>query len=252
MSATNYGQNLLDLLPERPKEWRRVITADANIDVSVSSLILEPNDIFRAKFRTSLSKSEEAFEKPGVKYKTRLETVQFDSRNQMYRVVETVLLDSSDKTVFSSGPVMTARWREIGRTAGRMYSAASELRPLGSWTIASVRYADGGQPSSEEAPDLTKLIGSNVSARMEQFQVARETCRYPAYESQTIDDKTFEKAVGVPFKTAGLVTESLDALLIRCRSNDNVAELHLLFLLPADKAVLFSGGVLLDLEKPKY
>src|SRR5688500_16290248 len=84
-----HGQNLLDLLPrDRQKEWQRIVTGpDSTTDVSTQSLVLEPDGIFRAKFRTTFSKSEKSFERPGVKYKPRLETIQFDSRKYLYRIL---------------------------------------------------------------------------------------------------------------------------------------------------------------------
>src|SRR6186713_745693 len=106
LPSIGYGQGLSLPIPEKnSKEWRRINTGqDSTTDIGVASLVLEPNGLFRATFRISLSKSEEAAEKPGAKYKTRLLTIQFDTRKTAYRIFETSLLDSSDKVVYASGP----------------------------------------------------------------------------------------------------------------------------------------------------
>ena len=72
MPSVGYSQLSLPI-PDRSKEWRRIYTdQESTTDVGVSTLVLEPNGLLRATFRISLSKSEEAAEKPGAKYKVRL------------------------------------------------------------------------------------------------------------------------------------------------------------------------------------
>jgi hypothetical protein len=255
VSASFAQQNLLDLLPDRQKEWRRIITeADSNIDVSTSSLLLEPNGRLRATFRYRLSKQENAFEKPGAKYKTRLETLQFDTRENTYRVIETTLLDSSEKVVYASGLHMTRDWKPIrGRTAGRFYQTAVALPPLGAWTVVAAHYPDGTVPrSNNEHPTTTPLIRSRVDTRVDQFEVGRNACSTPSYESASFRDDEFVKWTGFTLKDMGFSTNNVDAIKIKCESPGRSSEIHLLLLASVDRAKLLSGGVVLDLEKLEY
>lgn len=237
---------------ENKKDWQRIISAaDSNIDVGTSSLVLEPNGLFRAQFRTILSKSEEAFEKPGVKYKTRLETIQFDSRKYVYRVVETTLLDSSEKPVFTFAP-KTDLWKVVGRTAAKFYGAAAGLPPLGSWRITGIRYADGKPASSEDDAQFAILYGSDITVRLERFGIGREVCSAPRYESESLSDAEFAKWTSRSLKDVGFTGEKIDALKIRCDQQGGSSELHFLFPGSAETATLMSGGALFDLEKLKY
>ena len=246
------GQNLLDLLPRDPqKEWQRIVTGpDSTTDLSTQSLVLEPNGIFRAKFRTTFSKSEKSFEKPGVKYKTRLETIQFDSRKYLYRILGSALLDSSEKPVFTAD--VPGDWRPVrGRTAGVLYSAASRLGPLGWWTVVGVRYFDGVTASPEDDPDLAQLKGRGVTTQLEKFEVGKVTCSPPSYEMRSIRNDEFAKATGRSLRAAGFSGDQLESLLIKCQPIGGSSELHILVFGPNDQATLLSGGVLLDLEKLK-
>ena len=251
MPATGQITNPI-FIGEHKKEWQRVITSqDSNIEISSSSLVLGPNDLFSAKFRTILSKSEQAYEKPGVKYKTRLETIQFDAKKQVYRILETSLLDSSEKPVLTFAPQREV-WKPIGQTAGKLYGAASILPPLGAWRVTGIRYADGKPVSSEDDAQFTKLYGSDITVRMERFGIGREVCSAPNYESGSLTDAEFAKWTNRSLKEVGFAAGKIDALKIRCEPKGGSSELHFLFLGPADTATLLSGGALFDLEKLKY
>jgi len=245
-----HGQSVRVFLPERAKDWQRVVTAaDSTIDVNISSLVLEPNGIFRATFRTSLAKSEEAFEKPGVKYKTRVETIQFDSRTQAYRSIETTLFDSSDKSVLASGSKTGAKWRPLGSTAAKMYGAALRTGPFAAWRIARVRYADGRVVTSDEDAQLAQLSGATVWIEFDRFAIARDECRKLSYESREIGNDEFHKWTGKSLKDVGLEDEKISALKISCEQKPGAFELHYLFGGSDGRATLLSGGVLIDLEK---
>ena len=131
MPSVGYGQLSLPI-PDRSKEWRRIYTdQESTTDVGVSTLVLEPNGLLRATFRISLSKSEEAAEKPGAKYKVRLLTIQFDAWKKTYRVFETTLQDSSEKVVYASGPNSAAAWKPLARSSNTYFTSALALPPLG-------------------------------------------------------------------------------------------------------------------------
>ena len=64
--------------------WQRVFTGDDfTVDVNTTSLTLEPH-VFRARFRTVLSKPETISSNSPTKYKTRLETIEFKTDKLRY------------------------------------------------------------------------------------------------------------------------------------------------------------------------
>ena len=253
LPAFAYGQNILDLLPERKNEWQRVSTDTYGvIDVNTSSLVLETNGRIRATFRTTLSKQEQLVEKPGTKYKIRLDTFQFDSREGTYRLIETDLLDSRGNVVYASGMNTTGAWKPLhGRSAGQFYQTAIALPPLGAWTVVAARYPDGTVPrSKDDDPSGPTLLRSRVMTELHNFEVPGEKrCTTPSYESASLKNDEFAKWTGFSLKDAGFVTDKVDAIKIRCASSDLTSEIHVLLFTAANRATLLSGGVLLDLER---
>jgi len=233
-------------IPDRPgKEWLRITTAqDSTTDVGVSTLVLEPNGLFRATFRISLSKSEDAAEKPGAKYKVRLLTLEFDPTKPAYRIFETTLLDSSDKVVYASGPISSGTWRPFVRTSqtyNTYYSTALNLPPLGLWKITS---SSNSQPSSSgDGP-------SSVAATMDRFQIGRITsCSRPSYESAPMTRDDLAKLTGLSKNAFQLSDEKVNVVKIRCDSANITSETHILILKSVDRAILLSGGDVYALEK---
>ena len=241
-------------LPEGGKEWKRISTeADATIDVSRSSLVLESNGRLRATFRFSLAKQENAVEKPGAKYKTRFETIQFDARESKYRIVETKLLDSRGKVVYKSGFQLTRPWKEFNSSAAsEFYRAAIELSPLGAWSVVAARYPYGTTQDDENDPNTTLRRHSVVSTQIDKFEVGKKSCLSPTYEPSILRADEFVKWTGFTLKDAGFSTDTVDAIKIKCESSKLVSEIHVLLLASATRATLLSGGVIIDLEKIEY
>lgn len=242
-------------LPEGNKEWKRISTdADAAIDVSTSSLNLESNGRIRATFRFSLAKQETAYEKPDAKYKTRLETIQFDARDDTYRIIETKLLDSRGKVVFESGLDLNRPWKPINSvTAGKFFSVAVGLSPLGAWSVVAARYPHGSpSPTEEDSPIDALKTNTMVSTRINKFEVGKKSCSTPTYEPSMIQADEFIKWTGFSLKDAGFSTDKVEAIKIKCETSQLVSEIHVLLLASATRATLLSGGVILDLEKLQY
>ena len=229
--------NLLELFPDRKSEWKRLSTDDnSTTDVSVSSLVFESNGIFRATFRIQVGKPERAIEKPGIKYKTRMMTLQFDSRKNAYRTFETILLDSSKKVVYESGKLVDAPW--IPGQAGIFYRAASKLSPLGLWSVVS----------SSDSVASGHITG--LTTQLDRFQIGRTSCSVPDYESVSMTRDEFAKLSGI--RTAASIvdmsTDKENAVKIKCSTSNLTSEVHFLILKSLDRAILLSGGELYVLE----
>jgi hypothetical protein len=93
---------LLFVAAQEKDKWKRVYTYDDSV-VELNKTKLEQVDerAARADFRTVYSDQQPLRGKPGVKYKTRFETIEFRCTSGQYRVVEVKLLDSKGKAVDS-------------------------------------------------------------------------------------------------------------------------------------------------------
>ena len=241
MPSIGYGQLSMPI-PDRNKEWRRISTdQESTTDVGVSTLMLEPNGILRTTFRIGLSKSEDAAEKPGARYKTRMLTIQFDSRKKAYRVFETTLLDSSEKVVYSSGPNPAAVWRPLARSSNTYFTAALALPPLGTWKVTS----------SSDTEAMTSASGPlSIAMTMDRFQVGRTTCSTPSYESASMTRDEAAKLTGLSPNGIQETDENVNVVKIKCESPTLTSEIQFLILRrTADRAILLSGGNLYALEK---
>lgn len=98
---------------EKEKDkWQRVYTyEDSVIEMNAAKVTFVNNDIGRVVFRTVWSKSQNLREKPGLKFKTRLETIEFKCGESRYRIYQVTLLDSKDKTVESYEMDQNEEWK---------------------------------------------------------------------------------------------------------------------------------------------
>lgn len=229
--------------------WQRVITGPGfNIDVGIESLKLEANRNFSAKFKTTLSKSEPVDVKSGAKYKTRLETIEFDANSRKYRIQETTFLDSNGKLIISSA---STEWKQIrGGTASTLFQRAIGLPPFGWWKVATYHYADGKPAATDDPPDLKKLIGASLFLTFDNAQLAGKTCAAPTYELKKISDGEFTKRTGSPLQAIGVEGASLDAIIMTCERNRSDLPQTFFLQLPNRRILLLWDGVFVELERP--
>src|SRR5262245_48926173 len=121
LGNTDYSQKNSD-------KWLRVVTGEESVmDLDKFSLVLEPNQLLHADFRTTLLKEEPIPEIPNARYLTRVDTIQFSVKDEEYRILKSTLFDSSGKAVLSSQPRNATSWKPGGY---RLYSAAIQLAPF--------------------------------------------------------------------------------------------------------------------------
>ena len=105
--------------------WQRVYTGEDSIieidtsrvtfvEYSTAKKVTFTYSTGRTRFRTIYSKPEALKEKPGVKYKTRLETIDFNcaANTARYRLYEATLLDEKGKVIKTFGWDPAAEWKE--------------------------------------------------------------------------------------------------------------------------------------------
>jgi hypothetical protein len=237
---------------EEKEAWRRVYTGeDSVIDINVASLVFETGHILRVGIRTVLSKTESLRGQPETKYKSRLETVEFKLPTSQYRYLETSLLDSAGKTVWSDEPNPAQDWRALkeGGMMKRLSDAARQLPPFGSWKVIDYCFADG---PSDDSQEFRRFIGTRVRIAPDRMEVGTKICSLPAYQSKSFSDKEFDREVGISMLTLGIKENHAETLVVRCESNDWKPPQSLLVKLPEGRLLMLWQGVFLVLKKERY
>lgn len=234
-------------------QWLRVVTDEESIiDVDRSSLVLEENRIIRAKFRTTLLKSERIAGKPDIKYQTRLDSIQFNIKDRHYRIFESTLFDASGKVVSSYQSSVADGWKALkGRTGSRLFHAASQLSPFGTWKVLSYHYANGDPPASDDPSELKSLVGTDILLLLDRVQVGKRSCSSPVFESKTITDDEFVKRVGSPLKSLGISTDKVEAIMLKCEGRDQFPSQTFILRLSDGNALMLWDGVFLEIERAR-
>ncbi len=94
-------------------EWYRVYTFDESVIEMNTSKLLLGGDIGRVTFRWIFDQPEALSGHPELKYKTRLEAIEFRCTDQRYRYYEVTLLDSTGKIIRSELMSPPYEWHEI-------------------------------------------------------------------------------------------------------------------------------------------
>jgi hypothetical protein len=130
--------SVLSAAQEKKEKWQRVYTGeDSIIEIDISKVTFVEYNVSRkvtfsyktgrVAFRTILSKPEAMNGDPAVKYKTRLETIEFQCNETsnvelkrypplavgQYRHYETTLLDDKGKVVKTYGRGASQEWKEV-------------------------------------------------------------------------------------------------------------------------------------------
>jgi surface-adhesin protein E len=114
-------------------KWQRIYTyGDAIIQMNISRITFGTGTIGRVRFRTVYSKSQISRASSKVKYKTRLETIEFKCNANQYRLFQSSLLDSQGKAVQSYEQELPDEWRQVrsGSMMERLFGPACKLIDL--------------------------------------------------------------------------------------------------------------------------
>jgi hypothetical protein len=118
------------IVAQEKDSWRRIYTYDDSvIEMNTARVTFGAGNIGRVRFRTVWSKPAALTEKPGVKYKSRLETIEFKCVENRYRIYETTLLDPKGKTIESSEVDVSEEWKPVkpGGMMRRLFGPACQL-----------------------------------------------------------------------------------------------------------------------------
>ena len=234
-------------------QWLRVLTEEESlIDVNRLSLALEANQVISARFRTRLATPEPVPGNARIKYETRLDFIQFSVKDRRYRISESNLLDVSGNVVFSYPSTGINAWKPLrGRTANRLFNAASQLRPFGIWKVVSYRYASGDPASDSDSPELRSLVGSNIQIDLDRVAAGKQTCSAPIFDAKTITNEDFIKRVGSSITSLGISTDRVNTILLVCGAKDNFPSQTIILSLTDEKALMLWDGIFLELERSR-
>jgi hypothetical protein len=121
---------LVALVPAQEKDkWERVYTLeDATIAMNSTAVEVAEGGLGRVRFRWNFSKPQSLDD--SSKYKTRIETVEFNCDRRRYRLVAYTLLDSKGKAVFTKELEESEReWKSVkaGGMMERLFGPACRL-----------------------------------------------------------------------------------------------------------------------------
>ena len=215
---------LTGLSQDHADRWVRVITdEDSTIEVNRFSLLLEPDQIIRADFRTTFTNPVLLLGEPGRSYHTRLDSIQFRLYDKRYRIRETKFVDNDGRVLSSRSTDGPNVWKSAwGRTGSALFSAATQLRPFGTWKIVSYRYASGEKPSDNDPPELKLLLDSGMYLAFDHVRVADLNCDSPILEPKVMSRDEFSRRVGISLETIG-IADSVNALYLRCHGRSTIS-----------------------------
>ena len=231
--------------------WQRVYTAEEFIiDADTGSLTFVPRNILRARFRLVYSKGEPISGNPRAKYKTRIETIDFKPAEKRYRFVEVSLLDSTGKIVQSSESA-SQDWTvlRVGGIMERQLAAAQGLPPFGFWKVIGHRYAEGGSRPANEPHVLANMVGVLVILGRDDASIGAKGCRSPVYQSRRLTDKEYFHEFGTSLSSIGIKSDLVDAIFIKCETNDWKPPQSVLLKLPKGEMLMLWDGVFLVLKR---
>ena len=202
-------------------QWQRAYTGDGSvIEVNTSTLKFAPQRVLRAEFRTVFSSAESTGGDRGVKYKTRLETIDFRLSDRRYRFVEISLLDSSGKLIQTKTADGSEDWRVLkpGGITERLYNTAASFTLLGAWRVIAYRFGEGDPKEAKTTPELDKLVGANVRLQADRAEVGSEICLAPSFQDND-EQKESLRQLGVDWKSIGVKPEDARTINVRCEGS---------------------------------
>lgn len=229
-------------------KWQRVTTGqDFTIDIDASGLVFEPNRIVRATFRTVSSDTQTLPGDPPIKFKTSLDTIQFNL-NGGYRFVENKYVDSKGKVVHTSSRELK-EWKPVRGSAGTLRAAVNRWLPFGgSWTVIAYTMIDEGSTGKSDAVDLKNLIGSAVLLELDQARAATKHCSSPAYVSRKLTDQDLEQLLRVSLKRLGVESSHVDVFVMKCETQGWQPGQSILVRISPDRMLMLWEGVFLELR----
>lgn len=198
--------------------WQRVYTGeDAVIDFNTSTLQFAEQQVLRIKIRTVLKSPETLRDEPQIKVKTRVETIEFNLVQKVYRLTDVVMFDGSGKAVRTYA-VNSTEWKpvSVGGMMDRLYYQARNYLPFGNWKVVSYRLVEEPNIKPEEVKELERLIGAQVLLESSYAKVNEDLCRGASYKSTRLSIPALSRQLGAEVKVPEVKSDEIEILNIRC------------------------------------
>jgi hypothetical protein len=120
-------------LPARAQEkdkWKRVYTyEDAKVEMNESKVAFGEEESARVQFRWTLKQPANVTGKPGMKYQSRVEVIEFACLERRYRLVEVTLFDAKGNLILTDNIEDSAEWKYLktGSVMARLFAPACDL-----------------------------------------------------------------------------------------------------------------------------
>ena len=203
-------------------QWQRVYTGDDSvIELDTTTLRFGSANLLRAHFRTVFSSAESVGGDRGVKYKTRLETIDFRLTDRRYRFVEISLLDPAGKLIQTKTTDATEEWRVLkpGGITERLFNAACTVTPLGAWKVVDYRFVEGEPKEAKTTPELDRLVGAKVNLHINHAEVNSRVCLSPSFEDKDAARDEALRQLGIDWKSIGIRREDARTINVRCEGS---------------------------------
>jgi hypothetical protein len=116
--------------PQEKDKWERVYTLeDATIAMNTTRVEFSGGEIAAVQFRWNYSKPQSLDNSSDLKYRTRVETVEFNCARRRYRTAGYTLLDNKGKAILSIKPEQPEEWKFVkgGSMMERLLGPACKL-----------------------------------------------------------------------------------------------------------------------------
>lgn len=202
-------------------QWQRAYTGDGSvIELNTSTVRFVPEGVLRTEFRTVFSSAERTGGDRGVKYKTRLETIDFRLTDRRYRFVEIRLLAPDGKLIQTKTADGSEVWRVLkpGGVTERLFNAAYAFTPLGAWKVVAYRFAEGDPKEAKTTPELDRLVGVSVRLDVAHAEVGSRVCNSPLFQDNDTQDESLRQ-LGIEWKSIGIKREDARTINVRCEGS---------------------------------
>jgi hypothetical protein len=111
-------------------EWYRVYTFDESIiEMNTAQVTFGGKDIGRVRFRWTFDQPEALIGEPQLKYKSRLEVMEFNCSQRRYRLYDLTFYDAAGKVIRSQEMNPPVEWRAVtfGSVMEKLFAPACEL-----------------------------------------------------------------------------------------------------------------------------
>ncbi len=232
-------------------DWKRLDTGQySTVDIDAVSVVFGADGVVSAKYRTTLAKAETLASDASIKYKTRLDTIEFDRGGYKYRYAESTLLNADGKTVLTRTMLPRGEWKLSNRSSASLYGGLNNAPIFVQRTVASYHFLGPSSPDvAGDMGELNKLVGSEINLSLNDAWAGGKHCGNPSYESRKLADADLETQLGAPITRLFATARPVGVVAMRCGAPGWQPSKSILVPLADGRMLMLWDGVFLELVK---